>query len=175
MRSFWPVPLKNKRGNYKGRKSARANHFLCYRYPTLALEQGDLVQNMFHVNIMLWQSNFCRPIRHIPIVTYAAVAVSMGRWHPSDQSTCVNFPSIKISRWRWRIDWWRCTRSGNHVVGVLSRRKALSASARRNLIKNKLFWGLDQCASSSSRGRGTWQCICSGDRTNRQSGEHIQC
>lgn len=64
MRSFWPVPLKNKRGNYKGRKPARADHFLCYRYPTLALEQGDLVQNIFHVNIKLWQSNFCRPIRH---------------------------------------------------------------------------------------------------------------
>ena len=76
MRSFWPVPLKNKRGNYKGRKPARADHFLCYRYPTLALEQGDLVQNIFHVNIKLWQSHFCRPIRHIPIVTYAAVVAN---------------------------------------------------------------------------------------------------
>jgi len=107
MRSFWPVPLKNKRFNYKGRKPARADHFLCYRYPTLALEQGDLVQNIFHVNIKLWQSNFCRPIRHHQTAYMRGCRGHQGKWYllvqPLPPTQPVRWLTNPRSRFRSRI------------------------------------------------------------------------
>lgn len=82
IRSFRPFPLESKRGisaPQLGRPQARKSWPLSIPNirPSLRTRWPSSEHIiLFYVNIRPWQSDFCRPIRRIPIFIYAAVVAT---------------------------------------------------------------------------------------------------